>query len=371
MNADASFPVVIAGAGPAGLSTAITLAQRGVSVCVLEPNAVPADKPGEVVSPGIGPLLERFGLLSTLAHSAHLPCYGFRFRWGSDAPLEKLFIADRRGNGWQLDRPLFESQLREKALALHVEIRTGWRIREAVRMNNGWEICAENEAGGTAMLNSAFIADATGRSGSIARKRKAPRRFYDRLAGLSCTFRLREDAVLQQFTQVEAVPNGWWYAVEIPGRRLRVVFMTDADRIEKSWQQPDVFAAQFKSTANGKAWQFFLGETDEAVNTSGAATSALEIPYGEGWLAVGDAAYAFDPVSSYGISSALGSGFYAGNAIADALNGQPDALPAYRFVMENAFVNYLRMWKEQYAYEQRWPDSEFWKRRHAPVAELI
>lgn len=358
------FPAVIAGAGPAGLSTAITLAQRGVPVCIIEPEHTPALKTGEVVSPGISPLLERLGVLHAFENSTHLPCYGFRFRWGSTSPAEKLFIADRRGNGWQIDRLLFENQLREKAAALGVEIRYGQRIRDVQRNGDNWELKisgAETES----VLHAAFIADATGRNGSIVRRLAARRMQYDKLVGLSCTFALLPDAVIEHYTQVEAVNNGWWYAVAIPGNRLRAVFMTDADGVDKTWQEPAVFRAQFENTTTGSEWRMHLGETGGAVVTSNAATSALEIPYGAGWLAVGDAAYAFDPVSSYGISSALGSGFYAGNAIADTLVGNADALPAYRFVMEQAFMQYLKMWQQQYEYEQRWPDALFWKRRTA------
>ena len=207
------------------------------------------------------------------------------------------------------------------------------------------------------------MADASGRNGSIVRRIGARRICYDKLVGLSGTFALNNDTVLEHYTQVEATANGWWYAVEIPGHQLRVVFMTDADCVDKTWQEPDVFRAQFEQTSTGKEWRKHLQETIGPVRTNNADTSALEIPYGDGWLAVGDAAYAFDPVSSYGISSALGSGFYAGNAIADCLGNNPDALPAYRYVMENAFVQYLKMWQQQYVYEQRWPEAVFWKRR--------
>ena len=56
-----------------------------------------------------------------------------------------------------------------------------------------------------------------------------------------------------------------------------------------------------------------------------AETSRLDRIAGPGWLALGDAAAAYDPLSSYGIGSAMGSGFYAGQAIADSLAGRDPA----------------------------------------------
>ncbi|MGB0176435.1 MAG: hypothetical protein ACPF9D_04660 [Owenweeksia sp.] len=56
---------------------------------------------------------------------------------------------------------------------------------------------------------------------------------------------------------------------------------------------------------------------------------------------MGDAAYAYDPISSFGITSALAGGYYGGHALADTLGGRTDALKVYRYVMENAFNGYL------------------------------
>ena len=50
---------------------------------------------------------------------------------------------------------------------------------------------------------------------------------------------------------------------------------------------------------------------------------------GHGWLAVGDAAAAFDPLAGYGVTCALGSGYYAARALLDDWRGDPVAFPAY------------------------------------------
>ena len=54
-----------------------------------------------------------------------------------------------------------------------------------------------------------------------------------------------------------------------------------------------------------------------------------------------DAAAAYDPLSSHGIGSAMGSGFYGGQAIADLLAGREEARWAYLDVMQNAYGAYL------------------------------
>ncbi|MEM6457226.1 MAG: hypothetical protein AAF772_19210, partial [Acidobacteriota bacterium] len=85
---------------------------------------------------------------------------------------------------------------------------------------------------------------------------------------------------------------------------------------------------------------------------------------GPPWLATGDAAVSYDPLSSHGIASALGAGYYAGCAARDHLLGRSEAFDAYRAVMQQAYATYLDLRQRAYADEQRWPDAPFWRRRH-------
>jgi flavin-dependent dehydrogenase len=98
-----------------------------------------------------------------------------------------------------------------------------------------------------------------------------------------------------------------------------------------------------------------------------AHTVRLTTVAGNGWLAVGDSAVAFDPLASHGISMAMGSGFHAASTIVDYLNGRHDALRAYEQLIDRAFAHYLLMHHDAYLREQRWSHESFWRRRHAPV----
>jgi flavin-dependent dehydrogenase len=82
----------------------------------------------------------------------------------------------------------------------------------------------------------------------------------------------------------------------------------------------------------------------------------------DGWVAVGDAASAYDPLSSLGICKALESGLRAGKAIAEG------RLDEYEAWVRSSFEDYLRTREAYYAMEQRWPASPFWRARHRPVA---
>jgi len=99
-----------------------------------------------------------------------------------------------------------------------------------------------------------------------------------------------------------------------------------------------------------------------------ATSSRLDRATGDGWVAVGDAAMAFDPLSSKGLTHALASGIRAGEALDYALAGNATALDAYGSSASDAFREYSRQRTIYYGRERRWPRSVFWRRRHAVAA---
>jgi hypothetical protein len=96
-----------------------------------------------------------------------------------------------------------------------------------------------------------------------------------------------------------------------------------------------------------------------------AESAALDRCAGEGWLAVGDAATAFDPIASQGLPNALASGNAAAHAAHRWLGGEQGALERYAAEMSAAYDFYLAGLRRHYQLERRWPDCTFWKARHA------
>jgi 2-polyprenyl-6-methoxyphenol hydroxylase-like FAD-dependent oxidoreductase len=92
----------------------------------------------------------------------------------------------------------------------------------------------------------------------------------------------------------------------------------------------------------------------------------LDPATGDHWLAAGDAASTFDPLSSQGILKALRSGIFASYAIGDFLTRDDAAgLERYRSFIREEYASYTATRAKYYREEQRWPESEFWQRRHA------
>jgi flavin-dependent dehydrogenase len=111
-------------------------------------------------------------------------------------------------------------------------------------------------------------------------------------------------------------------------------------------------------------WLDSAGYAIEApARLASAATTWLEPVGGPGWAAAGDAAAAFDPLSSHGLATALWSGRHAALAATAELSG--DAAPLARYVetLGHAVQGFLRQRRGVYAREQRWREERFWQRR--------
>ncbi len=357
--------VCIIGGGPAGVATALCLQQRGIRSTIIEAATIVPHKTGETLPPAVLPILRALGADHLLNDPAHLACYGNAYCWGSSTIQEKHFLAHRGGQGWHLHRSVFESGLLGLAEQRGITILRGETLRNAVfDMAAGcWQLQLSAADGTSRVLFARFAVDATGRSSKFARCMGIKRKVLSTLVGVAARIPLPADAPVSQLTHIEAVEQGWWYAAATGNRQMITVLMTEASLLQKAQQQWPGYSTALRQTRLIASLfpAGVIAAAEPVLHTHAAGTSCLTQPVGQQWLAAGDAAYAYDPISSYGITSALGGGCYAGHAIADHLQGEADALSAYHYLVQKAFTDYLPLWQQQYAVEQRWAGTAFWR----------
>jgi flavin-dependent dehydrogenase len=326
-------------------------------------------------------VLEQLGLLSGLER-AGLPSHGNRAVWGVTEAVEQDFVFGPAGSGWRIDRVRFEQELAAAAVAAGADWRTGARVVGCTRGPRGWSLQIADD-GGSRTEEADVVVDASGRAARVARLLGVRRVRYDRLVGVLAygstgTGSTRDssvgdgiDAASQDSTTlVEAVADGWWYSLLLPDHRLVVAFMTDADLLDSTGARRADGLRALLERAPATASRVQAAEASlewSQARIRPAHTGRLEAVAGADWLAVGDAAVAFDPLASYGIAAALGEGFYAAAAVADHLGGRRDALLDHVRLIDRTLAPYLVLCHDRYALEQRWPDAEFWRRRHHPA----
>lgn len=363
---------VVVGAGPAGAAFALNLAPLR-RVLVLDRRDAPAVRIGESLAPAARRLLADMGLWDAFLAEGHAPCYGGRSVWGGSEPARSDSLRDLDGPGWHLDRGRFDGWLRRVAVSRGAALLVPARLTAAdsaasdpsTGRRDGWLLQVE-AAGRRIPVRTRLLVDAGGRGSPLARRLGARRIVSDRLV---CGWLHGRDAPGPRagLTRIEAEPDGWWYSAPLPEGRRVVAFHTDAD-LPAAADARDAGALMRRL-----ADRPFLSEALRAggFGPAGAAgfcaahSTTLSPASGDGWLAVGDAALGFDPLSSQGILNALYTGLAAAEAADRHLSGDAGALPGYGaglLPVRDAYRSHLRAW---YGLERRWADRPFWSRRLA------
>ena len=85
--------------------------------------------------------------------------------------------------------------------------------------------------------------------------------------------------------------------------------------------------------------------------------------FGADWVAVGDSASSYDPLSGRGIFKALRHGQAAAHAVDAQLRGDPAGIGRYGVQVRQQFEQYARQRSRYYSLERRWVDEPFWLAR--------
>jgi flavin-dependent dehydrogenase len=148
-----------------------------------------------------------------------------------------------------------------------------------------------------------------------------------------------------------------------------LAFHTDADlpsaRVVREPSGLLRYAGAIKELSALLAGVGFIPETESGFTA--AHSAILEPSARESWLAVGDAAISFDPLSSQGLLNALFTGLAAAEAADRHLRGDALSLSAYPPIIRGIRDAYRRHLAFCYTIETRWPEAPFWQRRHTPA----
>ena len=354
---DGPWDAVILGGGPAGSVAALRLA-RGRRVLILERKRGSETRVGESLPPASRPLLRDLGLLDRM--DGHRPYLGNRTLWGGSVATHD-FLRDPQGAGWHLDRAAFDGMLLAAAQEAGTTLRQGDTVQHVARTGETWELTTQ----GGARLVARLLIDATGRAAAVSRRVGARRHVLDRLTGVYAVLRTSAGGPQDGFSRIEADGEGWWYSAPLPGDRRIAAFHSDSDRpILRELATSEGFLAALRRT------RLIAVETPvtEASMVTGpqtvAAHSAVTAPSaGDGWLALGDAALALDPLSSQGLMNALFTGMTGGDTAAALLDGDDSALAAYSHRLARIESAYTKNLAHFYAAEAYRRNGFFWSRR--------
>jgi flavin-dependent dehydrogenase len=408
MSQHYDYLVAVIGGGPAGALTARSLAQQGIAVVLLDQSdpAQPRNhfSIGEGLPPAAQEIMQTLGIWEDFVTAGHQPAYGNCSAWGSATLVDNDFLRHPYGRGWHLDRARFDSELRQLAVQAGVQLLQPAKVTGCRATAIGFTIDyhdprvpSSQRSFPSATLKVRAVVDATGRASKIAQSLGATKIVDDRLMGFAQCWPTNDQ---DSRTLVEAVAEGWWYTALLPQQQRLAIYFTDPDlpaaklaRSITGWRQLlaltthlSAIAGDFSNkVANGSANSLRENQLAVSINSnrsqfadalvvdkerslaprSLAAGSARLLPPSNpsGWLAVGDAAAAFDPLSSQGIVCAMEGASRAASTLANYFHHNNKDFTAYNRWLTTLYFNYRHNYMVYYQLERRWPNSIFWQRR--------
>jgi len=343
--------VIVLGGGPAGGAIALELARSGREVVLLESQSKTGWKIGETLPPEARVHLQRLGHWERFQLEHHLPCHGVVSTWGNSVPVEKDYIFNPHGHGWQLDRSRFETGLLSAAVEAGCKVIFDTSVGYIARHAAGWSL--ETSKG---PYGADYVVDCTGRRGCLIRQEGGCYEQLDRQIAVFCIAitTARTDADSRTF--VESQPNGWVYTALMPNGARTISLQTDSDLMPEGEPTADWFWGQLRdcprihTLLTSHSYQLIGNPRSIAAHSGRYQRSA-----GPDWIAVGDSAMTFDPLSGQGAAKALVSAGLAAKAILTQGDYQEECDRLWA-----EFVNTRRVF---YQAEERWKTRPFWERR--------
>lgn len=365
-DGNSSRDIAVIGGGIAAMAAILRLRAGGADPLWIAPRADGGDIPGEHLSPAARPLLAEIGAAHLLEDARHREAQSVFSAWGSPHLAERAGIVHLEGPGLVLDRAAFEEGLRGLTGAQGVAPVEAKLDRLSRGKDGLWRLGTSDGAS----YRSRFILDGSGRAAVVAGLMAgdhAGRFRADRLIALCAFLPQAPDAEVMptRATLLETMPEGWWYATLLGDGRLAVNFYTDPDLLPReATKDTEVLDRLLGASSFVGRW---VMEADFQLTQPPALRSAgttwLAPATGEGWAAIGDAAAAFDPLSSHGMTTALWSGIRAADAARALFDGDKAPLASYAAAVAHGVQDFLESRAAVYGEERRFADAPFWRRR--------
>jgi flavin-dependent dehydrogenase len=304
--------VLIVGAGPAGIATAIAASQKGLRATVVDARKPPIDKPcGEGLLPEGVAALQQLGIW--LDSSVAFPIAGLRFSDETSSACGKI----TRGAAFGLRRSVLHELLVRRATELGVTFRWGTRVTELTSSSARLD---------GALFPFHWLVGADGQKSMIRKwSGLGPRRMRSARFGFRCHYAIPPwsdfvEVYWGEHCQIYVTPTG-------PDEICLAVLTSDPQmRVERALQHFPVVARR-------------LGDARRSTGETGCQT-VLEYPrsVAHGNVAlVGDASFSVDGITGQGMSVAFRQAVRLGDALA------AEDLAPYRFAHRRFMQGPARM----------------------------
>jgi menaquinone-9 beta-reductase len=340
--------VIVVGGGPAGASTAWSLATAGIDVLVLDRARFPRDKVcAEYLSPQASRIFSDMGVLEEIEAAGAAQLAGMHLHAPNAETVDAVFAGVKgfeafRNRGLALRRTVLDDILLRRARHAGARVEEGARVTDVTHDARGrvTGVGLQASNGAQRQLESRIVVGAdglrsvVGRRLGLVRTRRWPRRIglvshYRGVAGMRGMGEMHVDA--QGYLGLAEVGHGLTnVAIVLPASRSAEI-SGDREEFFRSWIASRPHLAE----------RFRDAEQVSAVRATGPFNSVAKRAYAPGAALVGDAADFFDPFTGEGVYAALRGGEILAPYVIEAVRANGDggiaALRAYEAARRKEF----------------------------------
>ncbi len=361
---DDQVDACVVGAGPAGSTTALRLAQLGHRVILIERARFPRPHVGESLTKGTPILFEMLGLreLWSKLDLVHAP--ETLVRWDK-TEAERLPEADNSA-ALTVNRGEFDSLLLKSADVAGVEVIQPTQACRATSCESGWQLDIRSDRQ-IRNIRASYLIDAAGRQSFLPGARVSTLPPTLALCGYL------QDSRPPQATRIEAIPDGWCWGASVPGKLFSAMVFIDSctfrqrrpEGLEEFWRSQLAEATLFEDVS-----KLPVAQPVFALNaTTGFTVDSI----GPNFVRVGESSFTLDPLSSTGVEKAMQTGYVAAATVHTMIT-RPErkelSMAFYRARQRETIERHHAWSVDSYRKVVRFGVSPFWRERSRPLTGI-
>jgi len=304
----ASYDLLIIGAGPAGSSAAALARKKNLRTLVVDKAAFPRFRIGESLLPMGNSIFQETGAWAKIEAGGFMPKYGAEFHTSDGYSWKKIDFSTSLVPGldrtYQVERARFDALLLDHAKELGADVRLETTVRSLQTQGDRHHVTLER-TGAEEKITVPWVIDCTGRESSFSIPQKTqmdPSRFPKRMAIYSHF----ENVVRARGKEagnilIIRLKDGWFWIIPLDAKRTSVGLVTTVETFRQAQDAPGAFFS--RAIRNSAKLRDLLDRAVPMIPfqvTSDYSYFRKDLA-AERLLLTGDAAGFFDPIFSSGV----------------------------------------------------------------------
>lgn len=367
---ETGFDAVILGGGPAGSTAATILASSGARVLVLERDHFPRFHIGESLLPATVSIFDRLGVHEQIRERFVLKpggkwLYGEKEVPGDFSRSDRLATFKDHPYSYLVERSEFDDILIKRSVAAGADVRFGCEAVDLVKEGDrvvGVQYTDEQKK--RHEVRGRIVIDASGLRSFIPSRLRLRKLTEPHRMGIYAQYAARptRDDIKEGWFIGQMFYDGWTWLLRLPEDRFSVGTVLTVDRFKRSGHSPESLLEKLvqENPLLSEGMTHARKRISDVMVTGNMGNSSEQLA-GEGWVAVGDAAYFIDPCYSSGVHLAMKSGA----EVADLVLSQQGTLNP------QLFDGYQRAMRQHEKTVHRMVDAFYVASRNTSVQKMV